>query len=107
MRRITQRPSINLDVSIKLNESEVCALDALAGYGADEFLKVFYEKMGRHYMEPHEAGLRSLFNTIRSELKPIMARMNAAKQAFSMADPIVRSREDHNAMIKRLTGGAE
>lgn len=106
MTRLTQRPSINLDVSIKLTEAEVRALDALAGYGANAFLKVFYEKMGRHYMEPHEAGLRSLFDTIRSELPPIMRRMSAAKQAFSLADPIVRSREEHNDMIKRLTGGA-
>lgn len=106
MSRITQRPSINLDVSIKLTESEVRALDALAGYGADAFLTEFYQKMGRHYMEPHEAGLRSLFDTIRSELPPIMRRLDAAKQAFSMADPIVRSRSDHDAMIKRLTGSA-
>jgi hypothetical protein len=105
MTRLTQFPSINLDVSIKLNESEMRALDALAGYNVDQFLKFFYKDMGRAYMEPHEAGLRSLFETIRSELPPIMKRMTAAKQAFSLADPIVRSREGHNEFIKRMTEG--
>jgi len=103
MTRITQRPTLNLDVSIKLTESEVRALDALAGYGANAFLKVFYEKMGRHYLEPHEAGIRSLFETIQSELPPIMNRMTAAKTAFALADPVIRSRSDHDAMIKKLT----
>lgn len=103
MSRLTQRPTLDLDVSIKLTESEVRALDALAGYGSDSFLKTFYQFMGRHYLEPHEAGLRSLFDTIQVELPPIIKRMNAAKQAFSLADPIVRSRVDHDAMVMRLT----
>ncbi|WP_310643440.1 hypothetical protein [Limnohabitans sp.] len=103
MSRLTQRPTLNLEVSIKLTESEVRALDALSGYGADAFLKVFYAQMGRHYMEPHESGLRSLFDTIRTELPPIMKRMRAAKQAFSLADPVVRSRSDHDALISRIT----
>lgn len=49
---------------LTLDEKEICALDALVGYGIDPFLKVFYEKMGRAYLEPHEAGLRSLFETV-------------------------------------------
>lgn len=106
MKRLTQMPRIELDVSIKLNESEVRALEALAGYGIEPFLKVFYAQMGRHYLEPHEKGLRSLFDTIGETLPPIMKRMTAAKQAFHLHDPVVRSREDHDELIKRLVEAA-
>jgi len=106
MSRLTQLPRLQLDVSLKLNEAEVRALDALAGYGTDSFLKVFYEHMGKHYMQPHEAGLRSLFDTIRSELPMIMRRQDAAKKAFALNDPVIRSRADHDALIKSLQTGA-
>lgn len=61
MAKIEGRPKVTMTVSIALTEEEACALDALAGYGVDEFLRIFYEKMGRAYLQPHEAGLRSLF----------------------------------------------
>lgn len=64
---------IKLDYQIEfiLNEHEAKALDALAGYGIDSFLKVFYDRMGRHYLQPHEIGLISLFNKIKSLREPI------------------------------------
>lgn len=102
MSRLTQVPMVDVQVSIQLNESEMRALDALAGYGADSFLKVFYEHMGKHYMRPHEAGLRSLFKTIQSELPPIMKRAEAARTAFALRDPVIRSRVDHDALVERI-----
>jgi hypothetical protein len=95
-------PRITLDVALKLNESEIRALDALAGYGAKVFLEVFYEHMGRAYMEPHEAGLRSLFDTIKAELPSIINRQTAARKAFALHDPVIRSREEHDALIARI-----
>lgn len=106
MSRLTQQPRVELSVGLQLNESEVRALDALAGYGADGFLEVFYKHMGKAYMLPHEAGLRSLFNTIRTELPAIIRRQDAAKQAFALKDPVIRSRADHDALVKRLTEAA-
>lgn len=50
---------------LELNEDEIAALDALIGYGVEPFLKVFYEKLGRSYLEPHAAGLRSFFEGVR------------------------------------------
>lgn len=100
--RLTQRPSIEVDVNIKLSMAEVQALEALAGYGIKAFLEVFYKQMGKHYLEPHEAGLRSLFDTIRSELPPIIRRYKAARTAFALANPVIRSREDHDALIERV-----
>lgn len=55
---------VDVQVELILNEDELLALDALLGYDLEVFLKIFYEKMGRAYLEPHEAGLRSLVRTI-------------------------------------------
>lgn len=104
--RLTQQPRIEVDVDIKPSMTEVQALEALAGYGTKAFLEVFYKQMGKHYLEPHEAGLRSLFDTIRSELPPIIRRYQSAKQAFALANPVIRSREDHDALIASVESKA-
>lgn len=106
MNRLTQWPRIEVDVNVKLSMAEVQALEALAGYGTDGFLEVFYKQMGKHYLQPHEAGLRSLFATISSELPPIIRRYQSAKKAFALANPVIRSREDHDALIARVEANA-
>ena len=106
MSKLTQLPRIDVDVGLKLSMAEVQALEALAGYGVDGFLEVFYKQMGKHYLQPHEAGLRSLFNTIRSELPPIIKRYKAARQAFTLANPVIRSRADHDALIAHVESAA-
>lgn len=82
MATLEQRPRVEIDVAIRLNESEIRALDALAGYGTDEFLATFFKYMGESYLKPHEAGLRSLFGAVRSQLTPILTRAEAAREAF-------------------------
>lgn len=106
MSKLTQLPRINVDVELKLSMAEVQALEALTGYGTDGFLEVFYRNMGEHYLQPHEAGLRSLFDTIRSELPPIISRYKAARQAFTLKNPVIRSREDHDALIAHVESAA-
>lgn len=105
-RRLLQRPRIEMNVALLLTSEEVRALDALAGYGIKGFLEVFYKHMGRHYLEPHEAGLRSLFDTIRSELPILMNRHDAALTAFALDDPVIRSRADHDALVQRVQEAA-
>lgn len=83
MSRLTQRPKVEVEVTLRLNEIEMRALDALAGYNYDAFLETFYKHLGRAYLTPHEAGLRSLFDVIRSELPPILKRADAAREAFN------------------------
>lgn len=61
------------------------AMDALVGYGVDGFLEVFYTKLGKAYMKPHEAGLRSLFESIRGTVPGILQRTDAARKAFEGA----------------------
>lgn len=70
MSTIEQRPTITL---------EVRALDALVGYGDDAFVKVFYEHLGKHYMQPHEAGLKS----VRELVPGILRRTDDARLVFT------------------------
>jgi hypothetical protein len=83
MGRITQQPVVQVEGTFTLTESEMRALDAMVGYGEDAFLKVFYEKLGRAYMQPHEAGLRSLFKTVSANVPAILGRAKRAREAFS------------------------
>lgn len=75
-------PVVALEATISLSEGELRAIDALAGYGTDAFLKVFYEKMGEHYMKPHEGGLRSLFETINREGKTLLYKVDEARKVI-------------------------
>lgn len=81
MATLEQRPTIEVEITFRLTEIEARALEALAGYGTDAFLKVFYEHMGRHYLQPHEAGLRSLFSST-GQLQPILDRASQARKVF-------------------------
>jgi hypothetical protein len=106
MSRLMQTPVVEVGATIKLNEAELRALEALVGYGDAPFLKVFYENMGKHYLQPHEAGIKSLFAVIRADLAPILARADAAKKAFALRDPVIRSRVDHDALVLRIEAKA-
>lgn len=82
MAEIIGRPNVNLDLTIRINEAEARALDDLVGYGDDAFIKVFYEKLGKCYMEKHEAGLRSFLSSIRKFLPSELSKLDSARQAF-------------------------
>lgn len=71
-----------MELTFTVNESEARALDALAGYSDDAFIKVFYERLGEHYLKPHEKGLRSLFESIRASIPEYLKRTDQARKAF-------------------------
>ena len=77
--------TIEFKINFILTKSEAQALDGLARYGIEPFLKVFYEKMGKHYLQPHEAGLRSLFERIMKELPQEVKKIEAATKAINEA----------------------
>ena len=83
MAEIIQRPKVEVSATMSFSEPELRALDALVGYGVDPFLKVFYEKMGKSYMQPHEQGLRTLFESIRESVPSILRRADDARAVFS------------------------
>ncbi len=82
MAKITGIPTVRLAITFELNEAEARALDALSGYGDDAFIKVFYESLGKSYMQDHEAGLRTFLVTIREVLPGILARADKARKSF-------------------------
>lgn len=81
--RLVQWARVEVKATIALTEIELAALDALAGYGVDPFLKVFYEKLGKAYLEKHEAGIRSLFEAIRSEVPRLLSQAQVAREAVA------------------------
>lgn len=76
-------PTVTVTATLTLDLAEIAALDALAGYGTDEFLKVFYAKLGEAYLKPHEAGLRSLFDTIRGDASRALGSVRQAERTLA------------------------
>jgi len=72
---------IIFSVKCELTENELRALDALVGYGFDNFIKHFYG-LGKHYMEPYENDLRQLFVKVES-LRPEISSIDAARKALT------------------------
>lgn len=60
--------SINITLTLTLEEAK--ALNEITGYGVDAFLEGYYKQLGKSYMQPHERGCRSLFETINKNLPP-------------------------------------
>lgn len=83
--KLTSKVDVDLTFHIVITEAQMRALDALAGYGTDEFLKCFYEKMGKAYLEPHEKGLRQLFDSINSMTGHLSASDDLRKQSQELA----------------------
>lgn len=83
MAKIIGKPKVVLTATLELTKHELGALDALAGYGTDEFLEVFYKHMGKAYLEKHEEGLRSLFRSVRENVPRMFNRAREAEKAFT------------------------
>jgi hypothetical protein len=83
MAQIEGRPAVQLHVSIRLDEAEARAIDGMVGYGDDAFLKAFYEGLGKAYLEKHEAGLRSFFESMRQQLPHLLSKADRAREAFA------------------------
>lgn len=82
MAQIIERPQVDLRIVFQINEAEARALDALVGYGDDAFIKVFYDKLGKAYMDKHESALRSFFKDLRTFLPAALSRVDEARRTF-------------------------
>ncbi|WP_205633963.1 hypothetical protein [Labilithrix luteola] len=80
--RIKPSTNASFEVTLVLNESEARALDAICGYGSAAFLAVFYERLGRAYLEPHERGFRSLSEVVTTQLRPQLAQVKEARRVL-------------------------
>jgi hypothetical protein len=87
MEKIAGKAKAQVEFSIKfvLTKGEAKALDALAGYGTDPFLKCFYEHMGKSYLQPYEKELRNLFERIRQDLPKEVSKIETAETAINEA----------------------
>jgi hypothetical protein len=75
---------LSLSITMTLSEEEARALNALSAYGTDKFVEVFYEKLGKAYLEPHETGLRSLLNSVIQTLPGILKQYDDVVLRFSV-----------------------
>lgn len=85
MAKLEAKTKLELSVSFTVNESELRALDALAGYGDEAFLEMFYKTLGEAYMKPHEAGMREFLKSIRTVASPILSQTDKARKAFTVS----------------------
>jgi hypothetical protein len=83
MAKIVGEAKIEVTATFTVSESELRALDALAGYGDDAFLKMFYKDLGENYMKPHEEGLRLFLKSIRGIAGGIIGRADGARRVFN------------------------
>lgn len=67
-------------IFLELTEGEAGALDAICGYGPEEFLKWFERNMGKHYIAPYRSHLISLFQKARSLKHAVDKVAEARKQ---------------------------
>lgn len=77
--------TITYELRLDLNEPEARALDGLVGYGFDAFKEHFYAKLGKAYMQPHEAGLKSLFDKISANIPGQLRIVDKAKKNIQLA----------------------
>lgn len=76
---------LNITATVQLTEGQLAALEAMAGYGPDAFLKAFYVKLGKHYMKPFERDLRDLFEAIHVQVGPALRRVRETRQKLEAA----------------------
>lgn len=100
---ITINTKVEITATLTLTEGQLRALDAMAGYGADAFLRAFYVKLGTHYMKPFERDLRDLFGAIDAQVPHALkgvaeARANLGRQP---ANRIVQAAAVGHMALKR------
>jgi len=100
MAKVKASSTVKLSVTLELTEEEAIALNEMTKYGIDSFLKGYYKFLGKHYMRPHEQGMRSLFKTIDAELPPHLKRISEARKIFDMPKQI----EPPKAHMRKFKG---
>jgi len=67
-------------VYLELTEVEAKALYNMTVYGTKPFLEWFYRNLGKVYLQQHEAGIISLFDTVRNELPQHIEKIDNARK---------------------------
>jgi hypothetical protein len=56
---------IKASITLDLTEGETRALEAICGYGPEQFKKWFYKHLGTAYLQQHEKHIDTLFEKSR------------------------------------------
>lgn len=80
MAKAVSKPVLSVSITFEVNEEEARALDALAGYGDNAFIKMFYDNLGKDYMQPYEVGLRSFLKTVGAAVSPALHEIDRARK---------------------------
>lgn len=81
---ISIETNVQISATLTLSEGQLRALDALAGYGDEAFLRAFYIKLGKSYMQPFERDLRELFALIRSQVPSALTGIEQSRKALGL-----------------------
>lgn len=73
--------SISAKVYMVLEEEEARALLAITSYGADQFIRCFFEHLGKTYLRDHVDGLTSLFRSI-GPIEYELKKIDKAREEF-------------------------
>jgi len=90
---ISPKLKIVFSFDLTLTEEEARALAQLPSYGTDEFLNFFYKCLGKTYLEKHEDGLRNLFESIQTNLRPLI---NKADIAIKVSQEALKEKKCEN-----------
>lgn len=82
MKVIQTSVQLETKILLELNEDEARALSGIFGYNVEEFLKVFYEKMGKSYVKPYEDGVRSLHKSLRGLMDGALVHVEKARKTL-------------------------
>lgn len=55
-------------ITLELTLPEARALNEMVKYGSKAFLDGYYKQLGKSYLQPHENGVITLFETVRKHL---------------------------------------
>lgn len=85
--KIKSMAKMSFNINLILSEEEAKALYQITAYSPDHFVKWFYKNLGKHYLQPHEDGLRSLFLTVQKELPQHIRHIDNSKKYWSENKP--------------------
>lgn len=79
------KATVEFTINFTLTKGEAKALDAIVGYGVEPFLKIFYEHLGKAYLQPHENEMRNLFERVKQDLPREVHKIETAQKAINEA----------------------
>lgn len=82
MEKVNSTSQMDFQVILKLTEKEARALQAITVYGTKEFLETFYKYLGKSYLQAHEDGVKSLFETIKKDLPAHLNKMDKCRDLW-------------------------